>query len=234
MQDTFLLIDTSTTVCSVALSHGDEIIFSAVETKPEGGHAARAGILTEQAIQVLRDKGLRLSAIALSAGPGSYTGLRIGSSLAKGLCHGYQIPLIAISTLEIMANGYKQEYQVLDDKIRIVPMIDARRQEVYSAIFNSNAERITEDMPLIVSGATPFADDMGVYHYHFIGDGTTKPEGISSGDFTVIEGFIPKAEYMLPLAQRAFETQDFVDTAYWKPNYLKEYVAIIAKNKVLG
>lgn len=234
MQDTFLLIDTSTTVCSVALSHAGEIIFSAVETKPEGGHAARAGVLTEQAVQILRNKGLRLSAVALSAGPGSYTGLRIGSSLAKGLCHGYQVPLIAISTLELMANGYREERQELDSKVRVVPMIDARRQEVYTAVFDAKAQRISEDMPMIVSGETAFAEDMDTYEYHFFGDGSVKPEGISAGKFVVVEGFIPKAEYMLPLAKRAFETQDFVDTAYWKPNYLKEYVATIARNKVLG
>ena len=101
--NTFLLIDTATPAVSVALACGEEVLFSAVEVAPEGGASARAGVLAEKAVKMLREKGLKLDAVGISAGPGSYTGLRIGSSLAKGLCHGFNVPLIAVSALALMA-----------------------------------------------------------------------------------------------------------------------------------
>lgn len=236
--NTFLIIDTATPVCSVALSYNNDIIFSLCEEQPEGGHSARAGILVEQAIAVLREKGLKLSAVAVSAGPGSYTGLRIGSSLAKGLCHGFNVPLIAISTLSLMAEGYrqtKQSAQGANNPLKLVPMIDARRNEVYTATYTNEGDNIAPDRPVFLESHIPFADDMQDYEYHFFGNGATKCIGLWENFNYHIDGtFIPKAEYMLPLVEQLFQDGTFVDTAYWTPNYLKEYVATIAKNKVLG
>lgn len=232
---TFLLLDTATPVCSVALAHEGEIRFAKYELQPEGGHAAQAAVLVEQALSVLNADGLKLSAIGISAGPGSYTGLRIASSLAKGLCHGFDIPLIAVSTLQMMANAYKAEYQLGNTDI-IVPMIDARRQEVYTATFDSEAKRLTADEAKIVSGKVYFDEAMqsGNMSYHFFGNGVHKAEGISLGVYRCIEDFIPQAQYLLPSVEAAFTQGTFVDTAYWKPNYLKEYIAQISKNKVLA
>lgn len=233
--NTFLLIDTATPVCSVALCRGQEIIYHTSEVQTAGGHAARLGVLVEEALTTMRQHGLQLSAVALSAGPGSYTGLRISSSLAKGLCHGYGIPLIAIPTLASMAEGYRQRCAALGPKDRLVPMIDARRQEVYTATFDYLGQALGPETARVVSGQELFAPEMAAgYTYHFFGDGIHKPEGISSGSFVKDESFALSALYMLPLAQQAYDSADFVDTAYWTPNYLKEYQVAISKNKVLN
>lgn len=233
--NTYLLIDTATPICSVALSHGAEILYHTSETQASGGHAARLGVLVDEALTTMRQHGLQLTAVALSAGPGSYTGLRISSALAKGLCHGYGIPLIAISTLQAMAEGYRQLHSTLGAQDRLVPMLDARRQEVYTATYDHLGQVVTAETARIVSGAELFAPEMSAgYHYHFFGDGIHKPEGISAGEYTRDESFVLSAQYMLPLVQRAYDARDFVDTAYWTPNYLKEYQVAISKNKVLG
>lgn len=233
--NTFLLIDTATPVCSVALSNGREILYSKSERAVEGGHAARLGVLVNEAISLIHQPQLKLSAIGISAGPGSYTGLRIGSSLAKGLCHGFDIPLIAVSTLQAMATGYRQSLDKQDERIRLVPMLDARRQEVYTATFDSEAVRISPDMAQVVSDQTLFNNEMlEGYIYHFFGDGVNKPDGITSGTCVITNDFPHKAEYLLSEVEKAFAANNFVDVAYWTPNYLKEYRVAIAKNKVLG
>lgn len=239
MDNTFLLIDTATTATSVALTHGGRVIFAEVEPMPEGGASARAGVLVERAISVLRSEGLSIDAIGISAGPGSYTGLRIGSSLAKGLCHGFAVPLIAVSTLEMMATGYKEKLSdsghELSANLRLTPMIDARRMEVYTATFDLELNRTEDDRAVILDPTSPFASDMQKYDYHFFGNGSAKCSGLWVGQqYHVDAGFIPEARYMLPLVSKAFSEKKFVDTAYWTPNYLKEYVATVAKNKVLG
>lgn len=231
----FLLIDTATPVCSVALSKGQEIIYSKSETQAQGGHAARLGVLVEEALAVMRTEGLNLSAVGISAGPGSYTGLRIGSSLAKGLCHGYGIPLIAISTLQTMAIGYRKWARVEDSHARLIPMIDARRQEVYTATFDSEAQRLSPDTARVVSGEILFDEEMnGGYTYHFFGDGINKPQGITSGECVLATDFPHSAEYLLPAVEQSFSRGEFVDVAYWTPNYLKDYIVTVAQNKVLG
>ena len=222
--NTFLLIDTATPAVSVALTYGEEVLFSAVEVAPEGGASARAGVLAEQAVKMLREKGLQLDAVGISAGPGSYTGLRIGSSLAKGLCHGFNVPLIAVSALALMAEGYRQSLpsSLVNESLRLVPMIDARRMEVYTATYNQDGQVLAQERPYILDSEHLFAEDMKELSYHFF------------GDYNVVGDFVPEARYMLPLVSRLYEDKVFVDTAYWTPNYLKEYVATIARNKVLG
>lgn len=234
--NTFLLIDTATPVCSVALSHAGEIVYAHCELQPEGGHASRAGVLVEDALQAMQHLGLRLDAVGLSAGPGSYTGLRIGSSLAKGLCHGYGIPLVAVSTLEMMAEAYRSTTATIQPEDKLIPMIDARRQEVYTATFDAEGRRLSPDHAQIVSREVYFDDEMpeAVGLYHFFGDGVDKPEGVSAGRFVLNADLRPEAKYMLPAVERAYANGLFVDTAYWTPSYLKEYVAQISRNKVLG
>lgn len=235
--NTFLLIDTATPAVSVALSYQGEIIFSALELKPDGGASARAGVLVERAVAELKARGLQLSAIGISAGPGSYTGLRIGSSLAKGLCHGFGVPLIAVSTLEVMSAGYRQRQGLsMEGKTsHFVPMIDARRMEVYTATYDLDGQQLAQDRPYILEADKPFAEDMESVTYHFFGDGAAKTQGLwPDFSYQVDADFVPEARHMSSLVEERYRAGLFVDTAYWTPNYLKEYVATIARNKVLG
>lgn len=230
-----LLVDTATTVCSVALARGEQIVDERF-AEPSEGRAISSLIapMVDEVLRPLRASGERLDALALSAGPGSYTGLRGGSALAKGLCFGMQIPMIAISTLELMAEGYREKLGVSDRAVRIYPMIDARRMEVYTAGFDAEGVRLSPDVPLVLSAATPL-EGLDSYEHHFVGDGATKTEGLWQGfDYVVDGAFLPRASYMLRPALRAFERGNFVDLAYWTPAYLKEYVATVARNKVLA
>ena len=169
----------------------------------------------------------------MSAGPGSYTGLRIGASLAKGLCLGYRVPLIAIDTLELLAH---QAQCALPEgrTATLFPLLDARRMEVYAAEFTHTGERKQDDFAAILSPEAPIfgaASDPIL-----IGNGATKARGLWPEHSYEVwdEGFAPTAKDMVALATASFEREDFVDTAYWTPNYLKDYVAVIAKNKVLN
>lgn len=232
----FLLLDTATPVCSVALTHDSEIVFAKCELNPEGGAAVCAGVLVQEALQHCKVVGLRLSAVGISAGPGSYTGLRISSSIAKGLCHALQIPLIAVSTLQMMADAYRIEQRdTLEAHDVIAPMIDARRQEVYTATFSIQGQRLTEDVPRIVSAETYYDDAMqsSLGRYHFFGSGVSKAQGISLGEYHITEDFVAEAKHLLPSVLTAYDRQAFEDIAYFTPSYLKEYVAQVAKNKVL-
>ncbi|MDO4691633.1 MAG: tRNA (adenosine(37)-N6)-threonylcarbamoyltransferase complex dimerization subunit type 1 TsaB [Porphyromonadaceae bacterium] len=230
-----LMIDTATPVCSLAIAHGEELIACHTEQDRRGEHAAVAAPIAEQLIRQLEERGLSPDAVVVSAGPGSYTGLRIGSSLAKGLCQGYGIPLIAISTLEMMAQGYLANMPHPTDAVRLCPMIDARRMEVYTATFDAKGGRLSEDRPYVLSADALLDDEMRSHRYHFFGSGAGKCSGLWEGvDYVVAEDFIPEARYMHQLALEAYERGEFADLAYWTPNYLKEYVAVVAQNKVLG
>jgi len=230
--DMILCIETSTTRCSVAIGWGTEVIAQRAIEAPEGGHASALAPMVEEVLQELKARDLSLRAIAVSAGPGSYTGLRIATSLAKGLCLGLQLPLIAVDTLELLARGAIVQLPE-GSPVTIVPMLDARRMEVYTAQFTAEGRRLTEDAPLILDEqASPLQQGK----YILVGNGATKARGLwPERDYEVWdEGFAPEASVMTPLATAHYEAKDFVDTAYWTPNYLKEYVAVIAKNKVLG
>lgn len=230
-----LLIDTATQTTSVALTHGERLVAHRVSSPEQQGQAsALLAPMVDSLLQTVRAEGLRLDAVALSAGPGSYTGLRVGSSLAKGLCFGFGIPLIASSTLEIMVEQLRAERKTLEgEELRIYPMIDARRMEVYTACFDASGKRLSPDEPLILSAEEPLSE-LSKYKHYFIGDGASKVEGLwEMGDYEIHAHIRPDAQYMRLLALRAYHAGGFVDLAYWTPNYLKEYVATIGKNKVL-
>ncbi len=228
----FLLIDTSTTACSVALTEGVGVVTSVAEPEAQGRHAELAGSMVEQVLETMRTEGLTLDAVVVSAGPGSYTGLRIGSSLAKGLAQGYGVPLIAVSTLEMMADGYRDLFG--GDIGYIHPMIDARRMEVYTASFDPEGVRLTEDQPVVLSSECHIAGIQEGLH-HFVGNGASKVEGLwADVKVVVAPHYYPEAHQMAWRAIAAWEQGQYVDLAYWTPNYLKEYVATIGRNKVLG
>ncbi|MDR0232296.1 MAG: tRNA (adenosine(37)-N6)-threonylcarbamoyltransferase complex dimerization subunit type 1 TsaB [Dysgonamonadaceae bacterium] len=222
-------IETSTKVCSVVLSKDKEILFSK-ENYSGGSHAELLGVFVLDAVKFARENNLRIDAVAVSAGPGSYTGLRIGISEAKGLCYGLDVPLIALSTLEIMA------HQVIQSGIETdyyCPMIDARRMEVYSAIYDRNMNKIKEVSADIID-ENAYSEIISKGKICFFGDGLTKCKNIiTSQNIIFLEDVYPLASGMVDLAEKKYEQKEFVDLAYFEPFYLKEFIAIVAKNKVI-
>lgn len=225
-------IETSTTVCSVALSDNGKVLFDKVSFEGPS-HAALAGVFVEEALAVVKEQSGTLHAVAISCGPGSYTGLRIGTSLAKGLCFGYTIPLIAIPTLDILAYTAIQTHK-LDSGALYCAMIDARRMEVYSALYDARLDIVRETEAEIITpdSYTEYLDKSEIC---FFGNGAAKcKEIIQSDNAYFLDDIHPLAVNMIPLAEKAFKTEKFVDAAYYEPFYLKEFQATKAANKVLG
>lgn len=227
-----LHIETSTSVCSVALSVDEEVVFE--KASFEGpSHAALLGIFVEEALAVLKGKKRKPDAVAVSSGPGSYTGLRIGVSVAKGLCFGFGIPLIGIHTLDILASTAIRENAEAADCLYCA-MLDARRMEVYAAIYDAHMQTVRETAADIVEAGT-YASYLDKGKVCFFGNGADKcKEVITSPNALFIDAIHPLAVHMVPLAIAAFEAGKFEDVAYFEPFYLKEFQATVAKNKVLG
>ncbi len=227
-----LSIETSTRVCSVAISTDDEVV-SVKETHVSNSHAEKITLLCQQA---LLEAGLSFSdldAIAVSQGPGSYTGLRIGVSTAKGFCYALDIPLIAVSTLKAMALGMLQLNQ-LGDKALFCPMIDARRMEVYNAIFSTKMEQISPVEATIVDEQS-FAGHLAKHHMYFAGDGAEKCAHLFKQNHHAhfVDDFLPSARWVAQLAVQKFAQSDFESTAYFEPFYLKDFIAGIPRIKGL-
>jgi tRNA threonylcarbamoyladenosine biosynthesis protein TsaB len=237
-----LLIETSTPICSVVLAKETEIL--AVRENFEGlSHAKLTAVFIDE---IMKESGVKLSdldAVAVSKGPGSYTGLRIGVSIAKGLCYTLNKPLIAISSLQALAQIAAEFY---DENHLFVPMIDARRMEVYAAVYNSKNECL-RDVQADIIDENPYAE-FAKNPIVLLGDGAKKCEDIFSkrmwlrrfenlndrqppfpealeGNILIDETLKFSAKNMISLAQKAFENKDFVDVAYFEPFYLKDFIA---------
>ncbi|GHT79007.1 tRNA (adenosine(37)-N6)-threonylcarbamoyltransferase complex dimerization subunit type 1 TsaB [Bacteroidia bacterium] len=226
-----LAIETSTKVCSIALSVGGEVVFERINT--EGiSHALHLGIFVSEAVNFARNHQLNIDAVAVSAGPGSYTGLRIGVSEAKGLCYGFNIPLIAIPTLKLLAS------QIVYRVPRIAyplfcPMIDARRMEVYAAIYDEKLNEIRQVQADIVNENT-YESYLENNRVVFFGDGAGKCKSvIQSPNAVFLDEIYPEAKNMIVLAEKALTEKNFVDVAYFEPFYLKEFQATVAKNRLI-
>jgi tRNA threonylcarbamoyladenosine biosynthesis protein TsaB len=196
-------------------------------------HAALLGIFIEEAITLAKKKGIRLDAVAVSSGPGSYTGLRIGVSMAKGICFGYNIPLIAIPTLDIIAHKAIKETGQPAGTLYCA-MLDARRMEVYAAIYDNKLNTIRPTSAEVVTTDTysPFLETNQVC---FFGNGAAKCKSIITSPHALfLDHIVPLAADMATLAHERFITNKFEDTAYFEPFYLKEFIATVPKNKVLG
>ncbi len=226
-QTKILMIETSTECCSVALACGTQILAKRVDEAPKQ-HAAR---LAPYVAEVMQEAGLPedgWDAVAVSAGPGSYTGLRVGVSTAKGLCFGSRKPLIAVDTLRILAlqgiamHGYS----------RIIPMLDARRMEVYAARFDATGHRLDATQAVILD-ADSYRDDLEAGTVLFIGTGAEKFSHVCTHPNAVFQPCFPLAEAMLIPAREAMQKKEFEDVAYFEPFYLKEFVAGISKKSVL-
>lgn len=226
-----LNIETSSAMCSVATSQDGAIIHRLSEQ--EGmNHATRLAPFIDESIAYIRDKGLKLDAVAVSIGPGSYTGLRIGLSAAKGLCFGLNIPLIGISTLKIMAvSAMFKSYDWQGDEL-LVPMLDARRMEVYTAVYDFALNEVQPPHPKIID-CSSFEDLLQSHKLFFMGNGSDKViDIIKSPNARFMHNIVPNASDMLALSEQAFNRNEFLDLAYSVPEYLKEYQTTTPKNKI--
>lgn len=227
-----LNIETSTSVCSVALSAEEEVVFEKVSFEGPS-HAALLGVFVEEALSCLKERNRKLDAVAVSSGPGSYTGLRIGVSVAKGLCFGFGIPLIGIRTLDILAASAIRRNEV-DGDCLYCAMLDARRMEVYAAIYDAGLHQVRETAADIIE-ADSYAAYLNKGKVCFFGNGASKCKNVlDSPNAVFMEEIYPLAIDMVPLSIKSFEAGMFEDVAYFEPFYLKEFQATIAKNKVLG
>ena len=226
---TILSIETATPACSCALSRDGEVLLSREDFRGQS-HATLLGVFVDEIMKYVRKEGITLDAIAVSSGPGSYTGLRIGVSEAKGLSYGLDIPLIAIPTPLVMAAMVAN--RAGEDDL-LCPMIDARRMEVYATFFNRTLETIRPTAADIVDGES-YADLLAGHSVHFFGNGADKcREVITHPNALFVEDIHPLATGMVPLAEQAFNEKRFVDSAYFEPHYLKEFVATVPKNKII-
>jgi len=214
-----LNIETATKNCSVALAKSGETILCKEMAEQGFSHAEKLHLFIEE---IIKESGISFSdldAVAVSQGPGSYTGLRIGVSTAKGLCYALEIPLISVDTLTVLANQLQIENGI------IIPMIDARRMEVYSAIFNAKKEMIREVQAEILTDSS-FSDiEDAVY---FVGDSNEKAKTIlSKSNFNFVDTvFYPSAKDMSTISYRKFQDNSFEDVAYFEPYYLKDFMML--------
>lgn len=223
---TFILnIETATTNCSVSISKDGDTIVLKEDNDKSYSHAERLHVYIDEALKEAGINATDLKAIAISKGPGSYTGLRIGVSTAKGLCFALDKPLIAVPTLSALANQVELESGV------VVAMLDARRMEVYSAIYDSNYNEIRETQAQILD-ENAFAEYLQNGKVYFVGNGVEKTKALLSHPNAIfIEDKLPSANEMSVLSFKKYENNNFEDVAYFEPYYLKDFVALKPKAK---
>jgi len=225
-----LNIETSTEVCSVALAR-DGVVIHSRENLTGQNHAMLVTVFIEELLAESNLAMEQLDAVAVSGGPGSYTGLRIGVSVAKGICYASRLPLISITSLEAMAHHVIHDpdhYQLpKTNNVLFCPMIDARRMEVYTAFYDKEGRQVRDIQADIIDHQSylPFLENNLVL---FFGNGSAKcREAINHPNAIFINGIITRAENMIPLSERDFQLKKFVDIAYYEPFYLKDFIATI-------
>lgn len=227
-----LNIETSTTVCSVNIAENGEKIIGK-ETMIQNAHSK---VLTVFIEEILKEKNLKIKdidAVAVSKGPGSYTGLRIGVSVAKGIAYGAGKKLLSVNTLQNMAWGAKQ-FLKPEENILFAPMIDARRMEVYTQLFNKDLNSVNEITAEIIDEQS-FFNELENQKIYFFGDGAAKcKDMITHKNAVFAEDLYPSADYMIPFSEKAFNDNNFEDIAYFEPFYLKDFVAGIPKKNIFG
>lgn len=225
-----LNIDTSSSICSVGLAKDGEIIMG-LESSNKMDHSVSLAPFVEKCLLYLKDRKESLDAVSVISGPGSYTGLRIGLSMAKGLAFGYDIPLITLSALEVMTVRAIFTYHDFSGEEIIIPMMDARRMEVYAGVYDSALKNLSSEKAVILD-----SDSFNEFNNRkilFIGDGTTKFKDLNKSDNAIWLGEgMPHAKYMSTLSEKYYRENKFSDVAYVSPNYLKEYQATTPKNKI--
>jgi tRNA threonylcarbamoyladenosine biosynthesis protein TsaB len=223
--NTILQIETATTACSVALAR-DGVVISSKQINQRNIHAEVITLYIDELLKQAELQYADLAAIAVSSGPGSYTGLRIGVSTAKGLCFALDKPLIAVETLEAMVDGILTEDKNIPVNSLLCPMIDARRMEVYTALFNTNGERVKPTAAEIIDEQS-FAAELQNSPIVFFGDGAEKCRTVlgSNANAIIVPDYSNSAEALTKRAYNKFLSKDFEDTAYFEPFYLKDFIA---------
>ena len=227
---TILHIETSTDVCSVAVSEDTQVIFQQ-DDHSGPNHAERLGTMVDEALSFTDNHAIPFDAVAVSCGPGSYTGLRIGVSMAKGICYGRNLKLIAVPTLELLCVPVLLR-EIPEEDAMLCPMLDARRMEVYSGIYNRALKPIREVGADIVTAET-YKDYLEEHPMYFFGNGAKKcMDVINHPNAHLIEGIEPLAKWMQPLAERRLLSGTTEDVAYFTPFYLKDFVAKMPKKLI--
>ena len=218
-----LTLDTATKNCSVALSENGILLESVDYNKGNFSHAEKLHVFMEELCNKAGKKLQEIEAIAVSKGPGSYTGLRIGVSAAKGLCFGLDIPLISIETLEVLCRTYVLENKVNNTDL-LIPMLDARRMEVYTAVFDTKFSKIKDTEALILEPHS-YDEFLNQAHCHFIGDGAEKSKNLYQAENTNFSPTtFPAARAIVELVEQKYQNKQFEDVAYFEPYYLKDFV----------
>jgi len=233
-----LHMDTSTDICSVALSEGNRLL-ALVESGPERSHATLLNSFIRKALDRAGREIGNLDAIAVSKGPGSYTGLRIGVSTAKGLAYALNKPLLSCGTLDILSRSARDSEAWLSlpaEKKRdalFCPMLDARRMEVYTALFDKDLRPVRKVSAEIID-SNSFREQLDRQILVFFGNGSEKcREVITHENAVFLEDIHPGAAAMIPIILERFLVKEFEDVAYFEPFYLKDFVATIPRKKIL-
>lgn len=223
-----LHIETSTNICSVAVSHDGTVVYDNADFSGPN-HAEQLGVYIDEALSFIDQSLLSLDAVAVSSGPGSYTGLRIGVSMAKGICYGRDAKLIAVPTLELLAVPVLLGHDEMEDDALLCPMLDARRMEVYAGVWNRSLKPVREIRADIVTADT-YKEYLDAHPVYFFGNGAAKcMETINHPNAHFIDKICPIAKNMMPLAEQRFNRGMTEDVAYFTPSYLKDYVAKLPK-----
>ena len=228
-------IETGTDICSVGIARDGELI-SLRESDEGRDHARQVGVFADELLDEMGLQPEDLDAVAVGKGPGSYTGLRIGVSFAKGLCYGIQKPLIAIGSLNALTEVAREDYEagILDvegwDDAVLCPMVDARRMEVYTQRFDAAGKALSEVSAEIIDGESFAAERVSERPFVIFGNGAKKCEEVLSGAQWV--AVAPSARGLVRLAEEAFEAGRFEDIAYFEPFYLKDFVVTTSKKRL--
>jgi tRNA threonylcarbamoyladenosine biosynthesis protein TsaB len=222
-----LCLETSSTICSICLSANGQVIDFRADYE-KNSHARVITVLIEDLLKSNGVEYTQLDAIAVSAGPGSYTGLRIGVSTAKGFCYSLNKPLIAVSTLQLIAEGIKKQANAPE---YILSLIDARRMDVYAALYDVEGNEVIPAGFFTLD--EEFVNRLTGYHKIIVGgDAAEKSKAILTGDkFSFVDSIRPNARYMAGLAEAKFRAADFADVAYFEPEYINEFQAKLPKQK---
>lgn len=224
-----LSIESTTSVCSVAL-HQSGNLLALMELHQENVHSRELMLLVAQIMERSGISVEQLDAVAVSSGPGSYTGLRIGVSIAKGLAFAQDIPLIGVDTLKALA---KRAQSFVFGDSHIIPMLDARRMEVYVTVFDKNLQVVSPLTPKVIENENPYMDLLEKGPVYFVGDGVAKLENLLNHSNAMLLKLLPSAETVGFLAYDKFKEGVFEDLAYFEPNYLKDFRVISAKKNLL-
>lgn len=222
---TILNIETSTTCCSAAITIDGKPVAS-VEQLANANHASQLPVFIQQLLHEANVNDWHLDAVALSQGPGSYTGLRIGASTAKGICYGLNIPLIPVDTLQVLCASVPSG--VLPDNALLCPMLDARRMEVYTALYQQQGTQLStiSEVQAMIIDADAFAQTLAQQPVYFFGNGAAKCQSvITHPNAHFVDNVVPQAQCMGQLAEMQPNSLDVKQMAYYEPFYLKEFVA---------